>query len=62
MKKFLVLTAIVCFSLPAFVGCGSGEPEVIEATQESDGSMDASQQAQYEEYMKKGGSSQRPGN
>lgn len=63
MKKLLILTALFGFSASAMMGCGSGAPAVVEETSEDDGSMDAAQQAQYEQMMKSGGgTSSRPGN
>jgi hypothetical protein len=64
MRKFLLLTALLGFPFAAFTGCGGHGQTVVEGTQESDGSMNADQQKQYEEMMKSGqyGSSQRPGN
>ncbi|QDV84372.1 hypothetical protein TBK1r_33170 [Stieleria magnilauensis] len=57
MKKLLVLVALLGLSVPALVGCGSGSPTVIEPVTEEDGAMSADQQRQYEEMMRKGGSS-----
>ena len=60
MKKLLILTALFGFSAVGLTGCG-GRPAEVEAVTESDSSMSADQQAQYEQQMKSGMSG-KPGN
>jgi hypothetical protein len=61
MKKILMMIALFGVPAVALTGCGGAESKVVENATESDGSMDTSQQEEYQKMMQSGGSA-KPGN
>ena len=62
MKKLLFVIALFCLPSVALTGCGgSGENKIIEDG-EVEGAMTEAQMSDYEQQMRSGAGSSRPGN
>lgn len=58
MKNLMMLSVLFGLLAITSVGCGDGEPTVIEPAATDDSGITQTQQQEYEEFMRKGGSSQ----